>query len=260
MDPKDLLALLRASTKAVIGQYARVAIAYSGGLDSSIVAKLAGEIADVTVYTCTAEKSSDRASAETHERLDGEKIRLIVLSSQDIGSYVARVGAEFESVNPVQIAYTIPVMAVIDRADEHLVLVGNGADELFGGYAKYLKAKDPRLEMDRDLGKMMSESTKIQKYASCRGKEVGFPLATREVISFAEQIPIEEKLGPLGRKLILRDVARLLGLTASDRPKKAAQYSSGIMREMERLAREKKQTLAEWTRERVEKGRQPINT
>jgi asparagine synthase (glutamine-hydrolysing) len=260
MDSKNLLALLRTSTRTVIGQQTRVAIAYSGGLDSSIVAKLAGEIADVTFYTCTAEKSSDRATAETKEGLDGEEIKLIVLSSQDIGRYVARVGAEFESVNPVEIAYTMPVMAVIDRADEHLVLVGNGADELFGGYAKYLKAKDPRLEMDRDLRKMMSEYTKLQKYASRNGKDVGFPLATREVISFAEKIPIEEKIGPLGRKLILRDVARLLGLTASEKPKKAAQYSSGIMREMEMLARGEKQTLAEWTRERAEKGRQAINT
>jgi asparagine synthase (glutamine-hydrolysing) len=58
-------------------------------------------------------------------------------------------------------------------------------------------------------------------------------------------------LGPGGRKLVLREVAVLLGLDAHDRPKKAAQYSSGIMREMERLARKEGMSMSEWTKKTV---------
>jgi asparagine synthase (glutamine-hydrolysing) len=101
--------------------------------------------------------------------------------------------------------------------------------------------------MRGDLDKMLKEAEKLHKAARSIGKRLGFPFVAEGVVELASVLPTRDLLGPGGRKLVLREVAVLLGLDAHDRPKKAAQYSSGIMREMERLAKKDGLTMSEWT-------------
>ena len=50
--PTSLLNALRESITSAIGKERTVAVAYSGGLDSSLIASLAKESAEVKCYTC----------------------------------------------------------------------------------------------------------------------------------------------------------------------------------------------------------------
>jgi asparagine synthase (glutamine-hydrolysing) len=61
-------------------------------------------------------------------------------------------------------------------------------------------------------------------------------------------IPLEYKLKANIRKYIFREFARTLGLPEkiTERAKKAAQYGSGIMSVMKKLARKEKLTLSEY--------------
>jgi len=52
--------------------------------------------------------------------------------------------------------------------------------------------------------------------------------------------------------VILKDVAKLLKMQSSERPKKAAQYSTGILRLMESLAKSNRTSLREWTCKTIE--------
>ncbi|HIH01629.1 TPA: hypothetical protein HA259_06100 [Thermoplasmata archaeon] len=72
------------------------------------------------------------------------------------------------------------------------------------------------------------------------------PYAHRRVRGLALRMNDGEKLGPGGRKLVLRECARILGLGASERPKKAAQYSSGVTKRMKQLAKSDGRSLGEW--------------
>ena len=247
MDATGLLNRLKAATRDIIGSEPAVAVAYSGGVDSSMIVAIALEFSEVRCYTCAIEGSFDSRKAIEYAAEDGVNHLVISPREKELVGWVARASSLLGSADPVRIAYSIPILCVLEACDEGCVLAGNGADELFGGYAKYSYAEDPRSLMAVDLEKMQQEARLLSALATAKGKRIGFPFASKEVVSFAEQTPLEEKVNDSGRKLILREAARLMGLRSYDRPKKAAQYSSGILKMMERISRRERLELSEWT-------------
>jgi asparagine synthase (glutamine-hydrolysing) len=247
MDATGLLKRLREATTEIIGDEQRVAVAYSGGLDSSVIVGIAKEFSDVKCYTCAIKGSFDSRMVSEFAVQDRVDHILISLSENELVGWVARVSNLLGSIDPIRIAYTIPILCVLEGCDEGCVLAGNGADELFGGYAKYSDADDPSHMMAMDTEKMLQEASLLDGFAASIGKKIGFPFAAEEVVHFAERTPLEEKVNSAGRKLILREAARLMGLHSYSRPKKAAQYSSGILKEMKRVSRRQKLGLSEWT-------------
>jgi len=252
MDHKGLLVALRKAVSELVAREDRVAVAYSGGLDSSVIAALASEKANVTCYTCAVEGSFDSRNARQFADDEGRQFTLLELGSEDLRSFVRKASGLLGTTDPTRIAYTIPVLCVLHRSAERVVLTGSGADELFCGYAKYAGMRDPTRAMAADLERMLSESHSLSFEATKLGKIIGFPYAAPAVIATANETPLGEKIDPSGRKIILREVAKLLGLQSHKRPKKAAQYSSGVMKEMERLAKGEGPSLSQWTERTAE--------
>jgi asparagine synthase (glutamine-hydrolysing) len=247
MDHNGLLAALRKAVSELVAHEDRVAVAYSGGLDSSIIAALASEKTNVTCYTCAVEGSFDSRNARQFANGERRQFTLLELRSEDLKSFTRKASGLLGTTAPIRIAYMIPVLCVLHRSAESVVLTGSGADELFGGYAKYAGMRDPTRTMAKDLERMLSESHSLSSEATKLGKIIGFPYAAPAVIATANETPLGEKIDPTGRKIILREVAKLLGLESHRRPKKAAQYSSGVMKEMERLAKGEGLSLSQWT-------------
>lgn len=248
MDASALLEVLRKSVRSCTGGEERVAVAYSGGLDSSVIAALASEKTTVRAYTCATPRSFDRLNAWQRARAEGLEHLVVELSSAEVVNAVELAGSVVGTSNPIEIAYTIPIIVVLRESAEKTVLAGNGADELFGGYARYLSTKDPREMMKNDLRKARAEAALIESWAASMGRRARFPFMDERVVRFSESLSADQKISAMDRKVILREVARSLGLPSYRLPKKAAQYSSGILREMERIARSNDLTLAEWTR------------
>jgi len=246
MDSQKLLELLRKSTKEIIGGEAAVAVAYSGGVDSSIIARIASESSKVVCYAGAMPGSYDARNVKVFAARENLNITTLTIDRDELAKAVARASVVLGSHDPVKIAYTVPVMLVIERSKEPLVLIGNGADELFAGYAKYASLDDPNRMMEDDLRKMLEEVKRLDVLAASIGKRLGYPFVSGEMLSFARETPLSDKISSSGRKLILRDAAKLLGLESHPRPKKAAQYSSGVMREMERLAKSEGLSLRAW--------------
>jgi len=252
MDNNGLLEALRNAVSELVVQEDRVAVAYSGGLDSSVIAALASEKASVTCYTCAVEGSFDSRNARQFADDERRQFALLELESEDLIPFTRKACRLLGTTDPVRIAYTIPVLCVLHRSTERVVLTGSGADELFGGYAKYAVMTDPTRVMAADLERMLSESHSLTFEATKLGKIVGFPYTAPSVIAAAREVPLGEKIDSAGRKIILREVAMLLGLQSHRRPKKAAQYSSGVMKEMKRLAKGEGLSLAQWTKKATE--------
>jgi len=157
-----------------------------------------------------------------------------------------RASKVLRSNDPVKVAYTIPIVCVLDNCEERLVLTGSGADELFGGYAKYGSARDAVAMMATDLEKLIHEVEVLVREASSARKRIEFPFMSGEIRTMAAGIPIQEKIDRRGGKLILREMARSLGLPSHNRPKKAAQYSSGVMKEIEKIAKRDGKDVSTW--------------
>jgi asparagine synthase (glutamine-hydrolysing) len=124
------------------------------------------------------------------------------------------------------------------RAGARLMLLGQLADELFGGYAKYAEAL--RLRGERVAQLMMStdfseyaDRGKVRDVAACGGiVEPRFPFEAKELFEFAVSLPIPFKIREGERKAVLRRAALIIGVPESvaTAPKKAAQYSSGVQK------------------------------
>ncbi|UCE91735.1 MAG: hypothetical protein JSV90_00865 [Methanobacteriota archaeon] len=238
MSPTEqLLKALGTAVADAIGGCERVAIAYSGGLDSSIVAALASRTAEVSCYTACTEGSHDHRSAERYANEQGLSTEMMVLSPDDVRGLTATAAGLIGRSDAVRISYTVPLLAVIDSARETVILSGAIADELFAGYARYASHPAPEDRMRIDLEKALSEYDSLKTYAENNHKWLRSPYADQRVIRAAGSLSLEDKIGPAGRKLALRRLAEEIGLQGHDRPKKAAQYSSGVMKEMKRLAK-----------------------
>ena len=246
MNIRALEEALERSILETVREEPRIAVAYSGGLDSSIIAHLSSRIAKVQCYTCAVERSFDARNAERAATLEGLELSMILLNQNNLANLARDASNILHSNDPVRISYTIPIISVLHDCRETLVLTGSGADELFGGYAKYSSVKDPSSMMALDLEKLESEAELLGREAAVHGKRIGFPFISKNVVSLAAEIPLEEKIDASGRKILLRQLAKSLNLPSHDRPKKAAQYSSGSLASVRTLAKGKDMALNDY--------------
>jgi asparagine synthase (glutamine-hydrolysing) len=137
-------------------------------------------------------------------------------------------------------------------------LAGQGADELFGGYQKYLTeyAMSGAEAVDDAMYHDIEDSYKANfqrdnQVCSFHGVELRLPYVDRDVVDFTLRLPLRLKIASTEdrlRKRVLRRVAHNLEIPTfiADKPKKAVQYTTGVTKALQRLAKEKELTLREY--------------
>jgi len=249
----ELQELLSTSIKAIVQRSERVGILFSGGLDSSILAAAASNLGlETRLYAAAFEDSSDVASAERAAGLLGLDLEVEVVSLDEAEDVLKEVIWEVESSDPIQVCVGMPIEVATRTAvssGERLLLSGCGADELFGGYSKYLDmyrmfgeegVADMMFKDILGLGRRdllrdgaIGEANRIQLSA---------PFLDLELVEFGLKIPISLKLQGMDdrlRKRVLRRAAQLMEIPQEivERPKKAAQYSSKSLAIAKKLAK-----------------------
>lgn len=248
---QHLATLLEASVaKCVEGQ--DVAIAFSGGIDSSLVAALAKKYAkSIRLYTVGTRGSHDVEVASETAPLLGIEHEVITIGDSEI---VDNLRSEIEITgtdSPLTLAFEMPLYCVMKNCRESVILGGQGADELFAGYSKYVGMKDLQMrdEMAKDLAKLYihtkDHESKMGRYF---GKTVKYAFLDKEIVALSRNAPTEV-LRPIDedvRKKLLSDAAVDLGYGfLADRKKKAAQYGSGTMDAVRRIVKERGTTYNE---------------
>ena len=243
---RRLASLLEDSVRRRVGGQARVAVSFSGGLDSSLLALLASRETDVVLCSAFAPGSRDEVQTDKAAALLGLKLETALLDE------VAVVKRSKEAELPPGEATVMDkalwciysaTSELAKREKAQMILLGQLADELFGGYRKYaIKAQE---EGEAAAERMMRADVKacadrgfLRDEAACSAfAEVRFPFADARVASFADGLPLDYKIRGGERKAILRAAALELGLPEelASAPKKAAQFSSGAAKLLKRL-------------------------
>lgn len=231
-----------------------IAISFSGGLDSSLMAFLASKYSNPTLYVVGEKTSSDMSGARTSARILGLPLIETLLSESDVRTALPDIVDLVRSSNPVVVSYKLPQFFVSMYAKEDVILIGNGADELFGGYSKYRKMgpEDMIMAMHSDLEKLLkSEMPMDNRICQRFSKSFEYPFLSAGVVEIAMESQVEMKVAEEGRKTILRDVAKRFGLPTeiSEREKKAAQYGTGTMKIMKGIARSKGLSVSRYVEE-----------
>jgi len=232
------------SVDAVRGE-GRIAVGFSGGIDSSILAARL----DAPLYVGGFEGSHDIEAARSAAELLDRELRIVEFSHADIERGIPAVVEATGRTNPMdlQIALALYLVAeaVADDGYDRLA-VGQGADELFGGYAKIAKAPgDHRVDADtirgaaretvRTLPDQLERDVLTLRAA---GVEPVAPLLADRVIEAALRLPETCLVDGDERKVALRRAADFLPPGIAGREKKAVQYGSLLAREFDRLARQ----------------------
>ncbi len=235
-----LASLIETSVRKRVEGTKRVAVAFSGGLDSSILAHCAAKYTKVVACSASAPGSLDRGVAGDAARAMGLEFASAKLDRVAIGREIQHLDLPFEP-SPMDrglwCIYSI-TSRVAREVEAEMVLLGQLADELFGGYAKYEAAL--RSKGVAEAEKMMSADVRgcglrgfVRDEAACsRWSEPRFPFAEESVAMLGQSLPLAFKIRDGVRKAVLREAARTLGLTDEvvGKPKKAAQYSSGVLK------------------------------
>ena len=220
-----------------------MAVSFSGGLDSSLLALIAARSAEVVL--CSAFVSGSRDQEQAKRGADSLGLEL---ATQEMDG--PRVERELRSLDlpfrptPMDKAlwciYSTTARLAAERG-AGIIMLGQLADELFGGYMKYARmAKESEVEAEAMMLADVAASGErafIRDELACgRHAEARFPFADESVAAFALSLPLGFKIAGRERKVVLRRAATLLGLPGelAAAPKKAAQYSSGVAKLVER--------------------------
>ena len=256
---KELEDLLECSVKEKVSGLKEVAVAFSGGIDSSLIAFLAKKSGvDVQLIHVSLKNQPETE----HAQMVAEKLKLplhvYLFNEDDVETTLPKVVWLVEEADAAKLSIGIPLYWVAEKAGLKVLLAGQGADELFGGYKRYVNyylrqdGEWVRRKMFTDILRLhennIERDVKICKF---HGVELRLPFATYEMAKFATRLPTELKIEPRQdalRKIILRHAARNLGFPNSivEYPKRAIQYATGVDKAIKKLSRKKGMLIKEY--------------
>jgi asparagine synthase (glutamine-hydrolysing) len=259
---KELFNLLNNSIKNNLKGLDKCAIAFSGGLDSTLVALLAKKyIVNLKLIHVSISNNPEIEIAKETAKILKIPIKTCEYKKSDVEDTVSKVIKIIEEPDPIKVSIGIPFFWTAQQTKAlgfNTLMAGQGADELFGGYKRYLdnylliNKKAVMNQMFVDIINMhennLSRDIKLCNY---NGINLLCPFLSIKLIEFAIKLPLELKLEKKVsslRKLVLRQVALNLGLPSSivEKSKKAIQYSTGVNTILKKVARNHKQTLSQY--------------
>ena len=186
----------------------------SGGLDSSAIAALAVRaMGALHTFSVGVEGSEDLEAAREVARHLGTVHHERVFRAEDVEAGLERLLFSLESFDRDLVRSAVPTSFTAELAAEHVkvVLTGEGADELFAGYAylRMLSGSSLAGELRRSLEGMHNLNLqRVDRLTMAHGLEARVPFLDPEMVALAQRIPPELKLADRGGRRIEKWVLR----------------------------------------------------
>jgi len=241
----ELLKLLKIVTDELA--QGQMAVAFSGGLDSSLLCSLSTNVPAKCHYTTGLIDSFDIRSARHAARMMQIELEAIELTLSDVQTLVPLVMEATESRNPLDIAISLPLYVLSRRANAAgfaKVLSGQGADELFAGYRKYvtLLSVAPealRAALRADVLNIAKDNLERDNLAAAANSvDVVLPYLDPRLVAFGLRINCALKLkGGVSKYILRRAAEQVMPHELAYKQKKAMQYGTGVAGALRTLAR-----------------------
>lgn len=237
--------LLKLSVSKRIEGLSEVGVIFSGGLDSSYLALLLGEISEniplkITLYAVGAEGSKDIESAIYASKFLNLDLKICEVTEEMVRESLPEVVNAIGDDNLMKVGVGMTTYLATKMVAEDGIKVaisGQGADELFGGYKRYLESfVNDTLNYDIRMDISNMYHVNLERDDACsmlNSVELRLPFLDKNLVELVLNIPDNKKIVSMHddmRKSILRKLAFEEGLDyeIAYRPKKAAQYGTGI--------------------------------
>jgi asparagine synthase (glutamine-hydrolysing) len=232
-----------------------VGILFSAGIDSTILAKIADDLGIKTILYCIGhENSIDIKFAKKTAQKMNLSLKTKIIDLDDVRNCLIPVLDAIEEFNVMKIGVGMPAYIASEMAHEDglkVMLSGQGADELFAGYNRYLgfygeKGELTQEDLKKDILNLYHVNLQRDDAVTMANSiELRVPYLDLDIINTAMNIPMKYKINGKKdklRKCILREVGAELGIPLNivNRPKKAAQYGSGIHKMLKKVLKEDK--------------------
>ena len=216
-----------------------IGLLFSGGVDSSLLAWELRANPELRLVTVAVRDGADLESARSAAARMGVRWSPSEVSEQDIRRTARRLAEEFGPMPPTSRDVLVAFSLALERSPEAPVLCGQGADELFLGYAHFrgLGADDAERRAQQDLAILRDvDWPRAQRSAESLGREVSAPYLATEFVEVTRAVPVERRLPAEEPKRLFRAWAIRRGLPAAiaRRPKRALQFGSGVAQVLRR--------------------------
>jgi asparagine synthase (glutamine-hydrolysing) len=253
----QLVRVLKRSIRRITTRIGRVAVAFSGGLDSALTAALAKTKCEVELVSVGLSGSPELSTVDKYARQLDLSLTIETFELDVLETYVRRVVWLIEEPNLMKVSVAVPLHWAAMLAAKKgftVMLCGQGSDELYGGYYKYARFLDAkgRRALVAELYRSIIEAAEVnyerdEQATAPFGVELRTPFADLDVIKFSLTIPSEYKVragNDVTRKWILRAAARDLGVPddIASRRKKAIQHGTGVENAIRKLAKSRNLT------------------
>lgn len=177
----------------------------SGGVDSSVVTAIAARYAakqgsKLKTFAAGLEGSSDLAAARLVAEHVGSDHGELVYTADDAIELVPEVIASLESFDPTLVHSAVPnyMVAKLAATQAKIVLVGEGADELFAGYTHYGR-HDSGEALHEELletleGLHIGGLQRVDRVTAAHGLEPRLPFLDLDLVELALALPPAWKL------------------------------------------------------------------
>ncbi|MCJ7617040.1 MAG: asparagine synthase-related protein, partial [Desulfobacterales bacterium] len=193
-------------------------ISLSGGLDSSIIAAVAKEFnPNLKLFTGAVKKTPgpDLENAKLMAEFLGLEHHIYLITDSDVENFISDAVWYLESFDEDCISGIISNYYVSKMVKEHTncVLVGEGADELFGGYRMVLK--NPKVKSEEQRERLAQKLLEIAYNTALRrldrawmanGVQYRTPFLDKKIVDFSKKIPMSWKI--YGEKQIEKYILR----------------------------------------------------
>ncbi|RZU76430.1 asparagine synthase (glutamine-hydrolysing) [Micromonospora kangleipakensis] len=240
-DPDEAALLVRValtdSIRMRVDTDLTVGVVLSGGLDSSLALLHAHRMhPDCLAITVGVPDSPDVAYARRFAADLGVPHEVVELRPRDIRladvREAIRISELTEYGDIINAVVSVPIFRRLRELGVKVVLTGDGADELFGGYPMYRRVgpeRSRRLVLHKIRNLCRTELQRVDRTSMDHGVEARVPFLDLSVVELAMRLPLELKMRDGQEKWIVRRAfADVLPDYVRRRPKNPMSYSSGL--------------------------------